>query len=121
MATKIWAKGVSFMLPYILWGAVACVFGAIVGFLNFLISKTILQKDPNKYALGAVLRQLINIGCILLCYTVGRNTVLPTEALLIGSVIGITVTAFVFTHRLLKLNQRTNETKSIREEEDSDG
>ena len=78
--------------------------GIVVAYLNFLLSKAILTKQPEKYAISTVLRQVIQIIYIVAVYFV--STVAPWDMwyMLIGAVLGVTIPMIYFTHKLIKIN-----------------
>ena len=106
-------------------GLAAFAVGAGIGLINYLISKKILVTMPDRFAISAVFRQVLNVGYLVICYVVGEKTELNLLALLIGAVLGITLTTFYFTYLLLRVNQTSGTTnkgdipeKGTREEDD---
>ena len=94
--------------------------GIVIAYLNFLLSKAILTKQPEKYAISTVLRQVIQIIYIVAVYFV--STVAPWDMwyMLIGAVLGVTVPMIYFTHKLLQVNQ-TVKTKDNKKEGEDNG
>ena len=103
------------------------IVGAIVTFalgigvatMNFLLSKAILTKQPEKYAFSTIIRQIMQILYIVAVYFV--STVAPWDMwyMLIGAVLGVTVPMVYFTHKLLQLNQTANTKDNKKEGEDN--
>ncbi len=94
------------------------VLGIVVATLNYLLSRAILVKQPEKYASGAIIRQLTQIIYIVAVYFV--STIAPWDSwyMLIGAVLGVTVPMIYFTHKLLKLNKTVHTDKTTKEGED---
>lgn len=80
------------------------VLGFAVAGLNFLLSKAILTKQPEKYAFSTILRQLIQILYIVAVYFVAEKTPWDMMYMLVGAVLGVTLPMFFFTQRLVKIN-----------------
>lgn len=108
-------------MTFVIPCAAALVGGALIGLLNYHISKGILKKRPEQYALGTVVRQLLNIGWLLACYAVGESTSLSTVALLVGAALGITLPSLYFTPRLLRLNRGDEAEDQTRKDGKTDG
>ncbi len=94
--------------------------GIVVAFLNFLLSKAILTKQPEKYAFSTIIRQATQILYIVAVYFV--STVVPWDTwyMLIGAVLGVSVPMIYFTHKLLQINQ-SNNTKTEKKEGEDNG
>lgn len=85
--------------------AAAAVLGVLVALVNYLLSKQVLKKMPDKFALVTVARQVIQIGFLVAVYFVGtRLTDADVTYLLVGAVLGMTVPMLFFTKKLLALN-----------------
>lgn len=78
--------------------------GVGVASLNFLLSKAILTKQPEKYAFSTVLRQIIQILYIVAVYFITPYTPWDLWYLEIGAVLGVTIPMIYFTHKLIKIN-----------------
>ena len=104
----------------IIGATVTLVLGAGISLINYLISRHIILNYPEKYALAAIFRQIIQIGFLVAVFLVGNKTEADIIYLLIGAVLGITFTMFYFTHKLLKLNEKKSNENS-RTEGDTDG
>lgn len=103
-------------------GAVlAAAAGFIVAFVNYLISKTVLIKAPEKYSLITVARQILQIGFLAVVYLFATKIQLAEPAYpLVGAVVGMTVPMLFFTKKLLEINgSRITDKKE--KEADSDG
>lgn len=94
--------------------------GIVVAYLNFLLSKVILKKQPEKYALGAIIRQITQILYIVAVYFVSTVSPWDTWYMLIGAVLGVTVPMIYFTHKLLQLN-KTFQSKEVKKEGEDNG
>ncbi len=98
-------------------GAVlAFILGAGVAAINYAVSKFMLKKYPDMYTGGQIVRQVIQIGYLLLLFTLGRYTPWDPMWLLVGGCLGITVPMFYFTYKLVKLNDENK-----KKEDDKDG
>lgn len=103
------------------------IVGAIVTFalgtgisgLNFLLSKAILTKAPEKYAISTILRQIIQILYIVAVYFIAPYTPWDLWYLVFGAVFGVTIPMFYFTHKLIKINDST--IKNNKKEGDDNG
>lgn len=94
--------------------------GIVVAYLNFLLSKLILKKQPEKYALGTIIRQITQILYIVAVYFMSTFTPWDTWYMLIGAVLGVTVPMIYFTHKLLQLN-KTVQSKEVKKEGEDNG
>lgn len=94
--------------------------GIVIAYLNFLLSKAILTKQPEKYAFSTIIRQIMQIIYIVAVYFV--STIAPWDMwyMLIGAVLGVTVPMVYFTHKLLQLNKAVN-TKDNKKEGENNG
>ena len=108
------------MISNIIGAVVVAVVGVGVAFVNYLLSKTVLVKNPQKYSAVTVLRQLIQVGFLVIVYFISKKTNYDPMYLLVGAVLGITVPMFIFTKKLLTLNE-TLRSKEKRKEEEVDG
>ena len=108
------------MISNIIGAVVVAVVGVGVAFVNYLISKTVLVKIPDTYSATTVLRQIVQIAFLVIVYFISKKTNYDPMYLLVGAVLGITVPMFIFTKKLLTLNE-TLRSKEKRKEEEVDG
>ncbi len=109
------------MIRNIIGAAVALLLGLAIAFVNYLLSKKVLVKAPEKYSLITVARQILQIGFLALVYLIGTKTQIADPVyLLVGAVIGMTVPMFFFTKKLLVINGSTVTDKNEKGDE-SDG
>ena len=80
--------------------------GAVIAYINYVISKHLLKKKPDMYAMGQIVRQAIQIGYLILIYALGGYTPWSPNWLLVGGVLGITLPMLFFTARLVKFNDK---------------
>ena len=93
------------MYHNIIGAAVAVALGLGIAFVNYLFSKKMLIKAPEKYSLVTVGRQILQVGFLALVYLIGTKTQLADPIyLLVGAVIGMTVPMLFFTKKLLVFN-----------------
>ncbi len=107
-------------MPDILGAVITFAVGIGIATLNYFISKYFLQKNPDKFAVTTVIKQIFNVGYLVAVYMSGDFLPFKLPYLLIGAVLGITTPMFIYTRRLLKLNEG-NRMKSHKEEGESDG
>ena len=100
-----------------LFGAVlAFVTGAAIAAANYAFSRYVLKKHASQYAVLQIVRQLVQIAYLFALLVFGVYTPWDRIWLLVGGALGITLPMFLFTYRLVKLND------SMRgKEESSDG
>ncbi len=102
-------------------GALICALaGFLIAFVNYTLSKRILETRPEKFALSAVARQVIQIGYLVAVYFIGSKIAVSLTFLLVGAVLGMTVPMLLFTKKLLTLNDSLS-VKSKAGEEDENG
>ncbi len=95
--------------------------GVGIALLNYLFSKQILVKSPEKYSITTIIRQCIQIGFLVIVYFV--FTKFPQVDFIfpiVGAVVGMTIPMFIFTKKLLTLNEQIA-VKSKDEEADKNG
>ena len=85
--------------------AIAFVIGTAISFVNYLLSKRILVTRPDQYAITTVIRQLLNVAYLVVCFFIAEHVAVNLAALLIGAVLGLTLSSFYFTWKLLKINK----------------
>lgn len=106
------------MNPDIIGAALATAAGLIVAFINYLFSKKVLIKAPEKYSFITVIRQILQIGFLALVYFIGTETQLANPVyLMVGAVLGMTVPMLFFTKKLLNINDSAATEKSEKEAE----
>lgn len=109
------------MNPDIIGVIVAIIVGFLIAFTNYILSKMVLLKAPEKYSLITVVRQIFQIGFLVLVYFIGdKIQTVNTIYLLVGAVVGVTVPMIYFTKKLLLLNQSFNK-KGIGKADDVNG
>ena len=114
-------KSVIVMNTNIIGVAAVVVCGFFVAFVNYILSKTVLAKAPEKYSLVTVVRQILQIGFLVAVYFIGdKIQSVNTIYLLIGAVVGMTAPMIFFTRKLLVLNQNANK-KEPEKEGDANG
>ncbi len=103
-------------------GVVAAIIaGFLIAFTNFILSKKVLLKAPEKFSLVTVVRQVLQIGFLVIVYFIGdKIQEVNTIALLVGAVFGMTLPMIYFTKKLLSLNQSSNK-KEPEKEDDVNG
>ena len=108
-------------MKYDITGVVICALvGFAVAFVNYVISKKILETSPEKFALATVVRQVIQVGYLVAVYFVGSRIEINLMYALIGAVAGMTVPMLFFTRKLVSFNQQLT-VKNKNGEEDKNG
>ena len=98
--------------------AAALAMGLIIAFVNYLFSKKVLIKAPEKYSLVTVARQLLQVGFLAAVYLVSVKTGFADPMYpLVGAVVGMTVPMLFFTKKLLLINGSTAGDKKEKEDE----
>lgn len=109
------------MIYDVIGAVLAAVAGLFVSFANYLFSKKILINSPDKYSFITVVRSVIQVGFLALVYFIGTKTGIADPVyLLVGAVLGMTVSMFFFTKKLLSLNESLSR-KIKNEKEDENG
>lgn len=102
-------------------GAVICALaGFLIAYVNYLLSKKILKKYPEKFALATVARQVIQVGYLAAVYFIGAEFTDSILYLLVGAAVGMTVPMLFFTKKLVTFNESLA-LKSKNGEEDENG
>lgn len=99
-----------------LGAVIAFVLGTGIAVVNFLISKRMLKKNSNIYASTHIIRQLLQVGYLVLILCFGKFTPWDEIWLLVGGCLGVSLPMLFFTYKLVKLND-----SSHREEDYSNG
>lgn len=87
----------------------AALIGVVISYLSYLLSKTVLKKNPSLFTAVSVPRQIIQIGYLALVYFVQPFTPWGLMELLVGAALGLTVAMFFFTKSILaQMNQKTS-------------
>ena len=98
------------MLFNLIGAVVAAVMGGLVAFLNYIMSKTVLEKVPDKYAFTMIVRQVLQIGFLVVAYFIGSKIEsINLVYILVGAVLGLTLPMMIFTKKLLAFNNNLNE------------
>lgn len=96
-------------------GAVITAFaGFLIAFINYIFSKNVLLKSPDKYVVTSIGRQVLQVAFLVAVYFIGSKIqTVDIIYLLVGAVLGMTIPMFVFTKKLLALNEsiKTKETE----------
>lgn len=75
--------------------------GLAFSYVNYLVSGFLLEKKNGNDMILPMLRQIVNIGVLVLAYFLGQKLG-QLGAVLIGTAIGLTVPGFIFSYRLSK-------------------
>ena len=88
----------------IIGALLAFLIGVGIASLNYALSRYILKKAPKQYASTQIVKQLIQIGYIVLLYFFADKTPWNPLWMLVGGCLGITLPMVWFTLKLVKLN-----------------
>lgn len=97
------------------------IFGAVLAFaagvalaaVNYLISRRVLKKAPDKYVAAHVAEQTVQVLFLVALFVFGDRTGWDRLWLTAGGCLGVTVPMIWFTRRLVRLND------SLHRKEDS--
>ncbi len=102
-------------------GTVICALaGLLIAYLNYVLSKKILETRPERFALATVLRQIVQVGYLIAVYFIGSELNVSLTFMLVGAVVGMTVPMLFFTKKLVAFNESLD-VKSEKGEEDKNG
>lgn len=105
----------------VIGAVVAAIIGLLISFLNYFISKKMLNKAPEKYSVVTVFRQILQIGYLALAYFISTKLqTVDSTYILVGAVLGMTLPMLYFTKKLLTVNEKAAKTEEEKEDE-SDG
>ncbi len=102
----------------IIGAVLAALAGFLVAFANYIFSKKLLVKAPEKYAFISVVRQILQVGFLIIVYFVSArietvNIIYP----LVGAVLGMTLPMIYFTKQILLVNDSMAKNKKEKEDE----
>lgn len=103
------------MEHWLVGGGLAALVGLAISAVNYKISLSVLRKKPDLVAAVSVPRQILNVGYLLLVYFLSPFTPWDRTPLLVGAVIGMTGSMFLFTTMLLKNIPDTKPSNSAEE------
>ena len=99
--------------------AVAAVAGLLIAFVNYIVSKNVILKKPEKYSFITVARQVLQVGFLVVVYFIGTEIqIVDLTYLLIGAVLGMTLPMFFFTKKLLEVNEKSAVSLNKNKQED---
>ena len=110
-----------YMNNNIIGAVAAAVIGILIALANYLISKNVLEKAPDRYSVITIARQVLQVGYLVAVYFIADKTGFADPAfMLIGAVLGMTLPMFAFTKKLLAVNEAASK-KSKGKEDETDG
>ena len=94
-----------------IFGAVIAFFvGSLIAVSNYFLSKYMLKNKPQQFASTHILRQVLVVAYLIVIYCFGGYTPYNITWLLVGGCLGITLPTFYFTYKLVKLNDKKEDT-----------
>ena len=90
--------------------------GILIATVNYLFSRYLISKQPDKYGAMQIGKQMLQVLYMVALFALGKFTPWDRIWLLVGGTLGITLPMFWFTYKLVKLNDSLN-----RKEEQADG
>ena len=106
----------------IVQGVLAFVGGVIVSGLVALLSARVLKKKPSAYASFSAVRQLLNVGYLVLVFFVSRGRGWDVTAPLIGAALGLTGASMLFAVLLARYNDKKSKSaEADKKGEDQNG
>ncbi len=103
-------------MSFWLWGAsLAFLGGALIGWINYLLSDAALKKKPGMFSFTFIGRQTLQVGYLVLLYFLAPHTPWSMLTLLLGGALGMTVSLIFFTSRLTKKLKSENSAVSKKE------
>ena len=106
------------MFSNIIGAVITAAVGFLIALLNFIFSKWVLQKKPDKIPTAFIGRQLLQVAYLVLVYLVGsRVKNIDIVFLLVGAAVGMTIPMFFFTRKLLAFNDAEPVKKTGKEDE----
>ena len=88
------------MFSNIIGAVITAAVGFLIALLNFIFSKGVLQKKPDKIPTAFIGRQLLQVAYLVLVYLVGsRVKNIDIVFLLVGAAVGMTIPMFFFTKK----------------------
>lgn len=109
------------MTANIIGAVIAAAVGFLIASMNYVFSKKVLLKTPEKYSSTFIVRQVLQVAYLVAVYFIGTKTqIADLTYLLVGAVAGMTIPMFFFTKKLLSLNDEIK-TKKTKKEDEADG
>ena len=106
------------MIANTVGAAVAAGAGFLIAFINYIFSKKMLLKSPDKFSSSFIFRQILQVAYLVAVYFIGTKTQVADLAyLLVGAVAGMTVPMFFFTKKLMSINDTLKTKKTVKEDE----
>lgn len=100
----------------IIGAALAFLVGVIIAAVNYAFSAWLIKHKPSLYAAGQIVKQLLQIGYLVVLFAFGGYTPWDRLWLMVGGCLGVTLPMIWFTLRLIHLNDSLS-----RKEDSSDG
>lgn len=103
------------------WGVAGFLFGSLVAALNYRLSLRFIQKakrtsDVMKVSL---LRQMLNILALVVAFIIGKWLLEDWLALLVGTALGLTLSAQLLAFRLYRRQAATQQKKHPAEQDET--
>ena len=106
----------------IVQGLLAFLGGVLVSGLVALLSARVLKKKPSAYASFSAVRQLLNVGYLVLIFFASRARGWDVTAPLIGAALGLTGASMLFAVLLARYNDKKSKSAAAdKKGEDQNG
>ena len=106
----------------IVQGLLTFLGGAVVAGLNALLSARLLEKKPAAFASFSAVRQLLNVGYLVLIFFLSRAQGWDVTAPLIGAALGLTGSSMLFAVLLARYNDKKSKSAAAdKKGEDQNG
>lgn len=103
-------------------GLLAFLGGVLVSGLVALLSAQVLKKKPSAYASFSAVRQLLNVGYLVLIFFFSRAQGWDVTAPLIGAALGLTGSSMLFAVLLARYNDKKSKSAAAdKKGEDQNG
>lgn len=86
--------------------------GALIAFINYLISRCVLMKRAGLFSSVSLMHQILNVGYIVALYCIAVKTGTNLIYMLVGGALGVTLPMLLFIPKLIKLT-KSNVSKDV--------
>ncbi len=80
----------------LLWALIAALCGTAVSILKYCFTHKLEQRRDNGFLISSLIRQAVNLFCLVGAWLIARALQLPAFAILIGMALGLTIPTILF-------------------------